>query len=69
MIQVFDSSRSKSSLRNGLRIVSQVLPAEEQLLKTRYIHVSANWNNPLKKQTPSCLKLFYINAPNAGEVR
>jgi hypothetical protein len=33
----------------------QVLPAEEQLLKTRYIHVSANWNSPLKEQTPSGL--------------
>lgn len=47
----------------------QITAAEENLLKTRYIHVSANWNKPLKKQVPSGLKLIYINAPNAGEVR
>ena len=47
----------------------QVPPAEGRLLRLRYIHVSANWNSPLKKQAPSSLKLVYINAPNVGEVR
>jgi hypothetical protein len=42
---------------------------EEALLRGRYIHVSAHWNNPQGKRTPSGLKVLYINAPNAGGVR
>ncbi|EQM79088.1 T6SS phospholipase effector Tle1-like catalytic domain-containing protein [Stutzerimonas stutzeri] len=47
----------------------QITPAEDQLLKVRYIHFSAHWNNPLKKKSPSKLNLIYINAPNTGGVR
>ncbi|AHL73836.1 hypothetical protein CH92_01485 [Stutzerimonas stutzeri] len=42
---------------------------EEALLKRRYIHASAHWNNPQGKRTPSGLKVLYINAPNEGGVR
>lgn len=44
-------------------------PEEEQMLKHRYIHVSAHWNNPLGKRTPSGLKLVYVDAPNADGIR
>ncbi|QUE76355.1 DUF2235 domain-containing protein [Stutzerimonas stutzeri] len=44
-------------------------PGEESMLKRRYIHISANWNNPLGKQTPSDFKLIYINAPCPGGIR
>lgn len=47
----------------------QVPPADDRLLRLRYIHVSAHWNSPLRKQAPSSLRLVYINAPNVGEVR
>lgn len=42
---------------------------EEQLLKLRYIHISAHWNKPLAKRTPSGLNLIYINAPNTDGIR
>lgn len=42
---------------------------EEELLMRRYIHVSAHWNNPIGKRTPSGFKLVYINAPNADGIR
>ncbi|MDH1265194.1 DUF2235 domain-containing protein [Pseudomonas sp. GD03944] len=44
-------------------------PAEEALLKGRYIHRSAHWNNPLGKVTHNGLKMVYINAPTADGVR
>jgi hypothetical protein len=44
-------------------------PSEESLLKSRYIHISANWNNPLGKQSPSDFKLVYINAPCPDGIR
>jgi hypothetical protein len=44
-------------------------PAEEQLLKLKYIHTSANWNHPLGKNDGSGLKAVYINAPTADAVR
>ncbi|WP_313089068.1 phospholipase effector Tle1 domain-containing protein [Pseudomonas sp.] len=44
-------------------------PDEDQLLRERYIHVSASWNNPLGKRTPSDFKLIYINAPEANGIR
>lgn len=44
-------------------------PAEEQLLKVRYIHTSANWNHPLGKRTGGGLNIVYINAPTADSVR
>ncbi|MEB0044686.1 MULTISPECIES: PAAR domain-containing protein [unclassified Pseudomonas] len=45
-------------------------PAEEQLLKLRYIHTSANWNPPTKLQgsTPRT-GLVYFNAPTTDGVR
>lgn len=42
---------------------------EEAVLKHRYIHFSAHWNNPLGKKSSAGLKLIYFNAPNAGGVR
>ena len=44
-------------------------PADEALLKLRYIHVSAHWNHPLGKRGNSGLKIVYINAPTADAVR
>ena len=43
--------------------------AEEELLKRRYIHISAHWNNPLKKRSASGLNLIYINAPSPDGIR
>lgn len=42
---------------------------EEALLKNRYIHFSANWNNPFSKNKSGGLSLIYFNAPNASGVR
>jgi hypothetical protein len=44
-------------------------PAEEALLKSRYIHTSGHWNHPVGRDTPSGLKIIYINAPTADGVR
>ncbi|MCB2256593.1 DUF2235 domain-containing protein [Pseudomonas chlororaphis] len=44
-------------------------PAEESLLKLRYIHLSAHWNHPFGKQDGGSLKVVYINAPTADAVR
>lgn len=46
-----------------------VYPTEEALLKLRYIHTSAHWNNPLDDSNQHELKLFYINAPTEDGVR
>ncbi len=43
--------------------------AEETLLRQRYIHVSAHWNNPIKTHAAGGLGLFYINAPSPDGVR
>jgi hypothetical protein len=45
-------------------------PAEEQLLKLKYIHTSANWNPPRKLQgsTPRT-GLVYFNAPTTDGIR
>ena len=45
-------------------------PAEEQLLKLKYIHTSANWNPPTKLQgsTPRT-GLVYFNAPTTDGIR
>jgi hypothetical protein len=45
-------------------------PAEEQLLKLRYIHTSANWNPPTKLQgsTPRT-GLVYFNTPTTDGIR
>lgn len=47
-------------------------PAEEQLLKLRYIHTSANWNPPTKLQGSiprTSAGLFYFNAPTTDGIR
>lgn len=47
-------------------------PAEERLLKLKYIHTSANWNPPTKLQgaTPrTSVELLYFNAPTADGIR
>ncbi|AKA25090.1 T6SS phospholipase effector Tle1-like catalytic domain-containing protein [Pseudomonas chlororaphis] len=44
-------------------------PAEEDMLKLRYIHLSAHWNHPLGKRDGGSLKVVYINAPTADAVR
>ncbi|AZD60364.1 Secreted protein Hcp [Pseudomonas chlororaphis subsp. aurantiaca] len=44
-------------------------PAEETILKLRYIHLSAHWNHPLGKQNGGSLKVVYINAPTVDAVR
>ncbi|MBM7062590.1 DUF2235 domain-containing protein [Pseudomonas sp. UL073] len=49
-----------------------VTPDEEQLLKLRYIHCSANWNPPakLQGQTPRTgINLQFVNAPTTDAVR
>jgi len=44
-------------------------PAEEALLKLRYIHTSANWNNPMTQQHGRGLGVFYFNAPTKNGIR
>lgn len=44
-------------------------PAEEVMLRNRYIHVSAHWNHPLSKRTHNGANLVYINAPSPDGVR
>lgn len=46
-----------------------VTPAEEALLKLRYIHMSAHWNHPLDKTGQGEARLLYINAPTPDTVR
>lgn len=44
-------------------------PQEEQVLRLKYIHTSANWNHPLGRHDGSGLKAVYINAPTQDGVR
>ncbi|WP_095136507.1 DUF2235 domain-containing protein [Pseudomonas sp. Irchel s3a10] len=44
-------------------------PEEEELLKLRYIHTSANWNHPLGRRDGSGIDAVYINAPTDDGVR
>ncbi|MDG2970242.1 DUF2235 domain-containing protein [Pseudomonas extremaustralis] len=47
-------------------------PAEEQLLKLKYIHTSANWNPPTKLQGSiprTSAGLLYFNAPTTDGIR
>lgn len=46
-----------------------ITPQEEQLLKLKYIHTSANWNHPLGRKDGSGLKAVYINAPTQDAIR
>lgn len=44
-------------------------PQEEQLLKLKFIHTSANWNHPLGRNDGSGLRAVYINAPTQDAIR
>jgi hypothetical protein len=44
-------------------------PAEEVLLKQRYIHTSASWNNPMTGKHGEGWTLLYFNAPTADGIR
>ncbi|PHH39466.1 T6SS phospholipase effector Tle1-like catalytic domain-containing protein [Pseudomonas putida] len=44
-------------------------PEEEQMLKLKYIHTSANWNHPLGRRDGSGLRAVYINAPTEDAIR
>ncbi|MBS4086134.1 T6SS phospholipase effector Tle1-like catalytic domain-containing protein [Pseudomonas rustica] len=44
-------------------------PEEEELLKLKYIHTSANWNHPLGRQDGSGIEAVYINAPTENSIR
>jgi hypothetical protein len=46
-----------------------VTSEEEQLLKLKYIHTSANWNHPLGRRDGSGIRSVYINAPTADSIR
>jgi hypothetical protein len=42
---------------------------EDQLLKLKYIHMSANWNHPLGRRDGSGVRAVYINAPTPDSIR
>lgn len=44
-------------------------PAEESLLRRRYIHTSAHWNHPLAKASGKVITLLYINSPMENGIR
>lgn len=46
-----------------------VTPAEERLLRRRYIHTSAHWNHPLAKARGKAVTLLYINSPMENGIR
>jgi hypothetical protein len=46
-----------------------VTPAEDTLLKLRYIHMSAHWNHPLDTTRQRVSSVLYINAPTRDAVR
>ncbi|KIP91444.1 MULTISPECIES: T6SS phospholipase effector Tle1-like catalytic domain-containing protein [Pseudomonas fluorescens group] len=46
-----------------------VTPQENELLKLKYIHTSANWNHPLGRADGSGIKAVYINAPTQDSIR
>ncbi|MHC8403382.1 hypothetical protein ACYZTX_29120 [Pseudomonas sp. MDT1-17] len=46
-----------------------VTPAEDVLLKLRYIHMSAHWNHPLDTTGPREPSVLYIHAPTRDAVR
>ncbi|MDB5980891.1 MAG: hypothetical protein JWQ69_1906 [Pseudomonas sp.] len=47
----------------------RVTPAEEVLLKQRYIHTSASWNNPMTGKHGEGWNLLYFNAPTDDGIR
>ncbi|SQF84342.1 Rhs element Vgr protein [Pseudomonas taetrolens] len=46
-----------------------ITPAEDTLLKRRYIHISGNWNHPHGRETGDGLTLRYINSPMEDGIR
>jgi len=46
-----------------------VTPQEDELLKLKYIHTSANWNHPLGRKDGSGINAVYINAPTEDSIR
>jgi hypothetical protein len=42
---------------------------EDELLKLKYIHTSANWNHPLGRTDGSGVNAVYINAPTEDSIR
>lgn len=42
---------------------------EEQMLRLKYIHTSANWNHPLGRRDGSGISAVYINAPTPNGIR
>ncbi|SEE74198.1 T6SS phospholipase effector Tle1-like catalytic domain-containing protein [Pseudomonas migulae] len=44
-------------------------PAEEQLLRLKYVHMSANWNNPIGASREQGITLRYTNAPTDDGMR
>ncbi len=44
-------------------------PEEEQTLKLKFIHTSANWNHPLGRNDGSGIRALYINAPTQDAIR
>lgn len=46
-----------------------VTEQEDQLLKLKYIHTSANWNHPLGRRDGSGIRAVYINAPTEDSIR
>jgi hypothetical protein len=42
---------------------------DEQMLRLKYIHTSANWNHPLGRRDGSGVKAVYINAPTSDGIR
>lgn len=46
-----------------------VTPQEDELLKLKYIHTSANWNHPLGRTDGSGINAVYINAPTQDSTR
>lgn len=44
-------------------------PDEEELLKLKYVHMSANWNNPIGGSREQGVTLRYANAPTDDAVR
>ncbi|MDB6144943.1 MAG: hypothetical protein JWP80_3987 [Pseudomonas sp.] len=47
----------------------RITPTEDVLLKKRYIHTSASWNNPMTGKDGEGLDLLYFNSPTADGVR
>lgn len=44
-------------------------PAEEELLKLKYVHMSVNWNNPIGGSRERGVTLRYTNAPTDDGMR